>query len=336
MRLDLGTDKSSYQTNLTLITIRISEKVTLRKYASKISTDKNTTNYLIIAIDNNGVIQQGTIAQATPSESRENVQTSMLVGSILGNTCTAFNGTFTVMTLDRNFMYQFTYADNVRKSESALQSMQKTDIQKIRTAGIRNIADVRKALERNVYIRTDSQCYDWYWFEFWSDGSVTATYLGTECEPDPNDVPCAEAAIGGDGKLRLVTVNCYTLGGSGGGDNGNRYGMIIMNEKPAIPGNDSTVVQATYNISGAMGLFQTSEWYGSAMYKKGAGYTYTDQGGSSSIHNAGPAPYLYTTWIGAVLYDQNQSATVSRSRTGPIHKHFINIRNGKDFIFLLS
>lgn len=307
-----STDQSSYQGSSTMITIPITQKIAERKYASKFTTDDRTTNYLVITIDNTGEVQQGTIGQTTPSEFGGNLHASKLIGDILSNSCSVFNGTFTMMTLDRNFMYQFTYAEHVRRSESSFLPLRKGDIQKIRTNGVRSLADVRKSLARNSEVRSDDICYDWYWFEFWDDGTVTATYLGTVCEPVPGELPCAEAALGNDGKLGQVRVDCYSYSGYNSGADAS--GMIIVNVKPTIPGNDSVFAQSSAAVHGSYGLFTSANFQGSWLVKNNAHYTYIHQGGESTIYNAGPTPYIYFSFIGEILYGPNLGTTVSQSR----------------------
>jgi hypothetical protein len=209
-----STDKTSYKSTSTLITIKLSTKATARKVAKYIvGANDHTTDYLVVLMDSMGKILQGTIGQVTPHQSQDNSPPSELVANILNKKGTQFNGAFTMLTLSNDFLYQFQYENQKRTKEIVVQNVNKEIQAKIKTNSIK--ASSAKMLLNEIKKDEEEVCWTWYLFIFDDYGNILdAIFLGIECV-----TPCALATIRNDGELGVVRVNCYSGGGGGGGFN---------------------------------------------------------------------------------------------------------------------
>lgn len=208
------TNKTKYQSNNSLITVKLNLNTIAKNVANYIVGPNNkTAEYLVIVMDNSGEIQQGTIGQLTPNESLNSKQPSIIIKNVLSKESIEFNGSFTMFTLSNIFLYQLHYTNNKRVNELVVHAVGKEMSTKIKSNSLGgNIAKL-KLSDIEKHATDETNCWTWYLFIFDEYGNIIdAIYLGVEC-----DTPCALQSINPSGKIAIARVNCVANNSGGGG-----------------------------------------------------------------------------------------------------------------------
>jgi hypothetical protein len=272
--------KHSQDNNFDLLVVPIKEELKTKK-----KLDNTSSLHLLLTCDKAGNIIIGKIVQFFPKDKRKHEFRNEVVANIQSSRPVTEDGEFKFMNVAGRLISKCVYEGGKRTAVGIVQK--KTNNRSL------NLVDVGQQV---CYTYTMTWYYNIGGYSF-SETEILSSYC-EPCDQSPYGYLCDDDEGGGEEEL---------LG---------RYQLIIMNDKPGIPGNDSTVVQGSVYAEGWSGLFSYIEWYGSAMYKKAPGYTYTEQDHQADIYNGSqtPGPHITTGWLGAVFPVSNTSYNVGYYR----------------------
>jgi hypothetical protein len=213
-------DKTNYTGGSSLLAIPVRKQVIDQKMSTLLAKRSAfTKDFLVILLSPQETVTQGNLIYITPAGGSNSSTASRLVADVLDKSSTNFNGTFTMMTMNTEVMYELLYKNNNRYAESKIKGAPKTEKHAVGPDGFKQTASADKTVNGEKRVN-EEYCLDWYWVTFYDDGSTSWEYMFTQCGL------CDANGIGAKGSVEKIKVNCGG-GGGGGGGGGNACGMDV-------------------------------------------------------------------------------------------------------------
>jgi hypothetical protein len=216
------TQRLNFKESQTLVALPLNLTVRNAIRATGLGTETDASaNYLIVTLDKAGEVAQGSIAQITPTDATAKVNAVRTAESAFLDKKSSYNGTFTIFTITKRFLYQVSFKNHQKEHTIELQLKDKTGKAKIKMNGNMKDAGVEKGAASSMAFATgtntttiislpeqpkqkvNSDCLHWYLVWYYPDGTEVWTYVYTTCAG-----VCSFQSFSTKGDTREVKVMC--------------------------------------------------------------------------------------------------------------------------------